>query len=76
VAIHRISDRAAKVVVASISGALQEQGTATENIRANVEKISGLSDESSSVAGEALLGARKLLETATGMQSTVSRFAV
>ncbi|UCV02433.1 methyl-accepting chemotaxis protein [Dechloromonas denitrificans] len=78
VAIQHIRDSAARVVavVASISGALQEQGTATENIRAHVEKISGLSDENNSVAGEALLGAQKLLETATGMQSTVSRFAV
>ncbi|MCB4358531.1 methyl-accepting chemotaxis protein [Quatrionicoccus australiensis] len=78
VAIQRIRDSAAQVVtvVADISAALREQGAATENIRSHVERISGLSDENNSVAGDALSGAQQLLETATGMQSTVSRFAV
>jgi len=77
-AIQRIRDSAAQVVtvVANISDALREQGVATENIRSHVERISGLSDENNSVAGNALSGAQQLLETATGMQSTVSRFAV
>ena len=77
-AIQRIRDSAAQVVtvVANISDALREQGVATENIRSHVERISGLSDENNSVAGDALSGAQQLLETATGMQSTVSRFAV
>jgi methyl-accepting chemotaxis protein len=78
IAIQRIRDSATKVVavVANISSALHEQGVATENIRSHVERISGLSDENNAVAGNALSGAQKLLETATGMQNTVSRFAV
>ncbi|MBS1157873.1 MAG: domain S-box [Proteobacteria bacterium] len=77
-AIQRIRESAAQVVavVANISGALQEQGMATEHIRHHVEKISGLSDENNTVAEQASLGAHRLLNTATGMQSTVSRFAV
>lgn len=78
VAIQRIRDSAAKVVtvVASISDALREQGVATENIRSHVERISGLSDENNAVAADVSNGAHQLLETATGMQGTVSRFAV
>jgi len=77
-AIQRIRSSAAEVVavVAGIAGALQEQGVASEDIRQHVEKISGLSEENNAVAAEALQGAHQLLETATGMQSTVSRFAV
>jgi methyl-accepting chemotaxis protein len=77
-AIQRIRDSAAKVVevVANISEALREQGEATENIRQHVEHIARLSEENTGVASEASEGSHLLLDTANGMQNTVSRFAV
>lgn len=77
VAIQHIRESAARVVavVAGISDALREQGEATESIRSHVERISSLSDENNVMASNALSGAQELLDTATGMQNTVSRFA-
>jgi len=77
-AIQRIRASAAQVVqvVAAISGALQEQGEATNNIGRHVERIAHLSEENNAVAGDTCQGAHDLLETATRMQNTVSRFAV
>ncbi len=77
VAIQQIRDSAARVVtvVAGISEALHEQGEATEHIRSHVERISSLSDENNVMATNALSGAQQLLDTATVMQNTVSRFA-
>ncbi len=77
-AIQRIRDSAARVVavVAGISGALEEQGVATDSIRNHVERIAGLSEENEALAGRTSRAAHELLDTATGMQGTVSRFAV
>ncbi len=77
-AIQRIRDSAAQVVavVASISSALQEQGVATGHIGEHVLRIARLSEENNAVAETSSQGAHHLLDTATTMQNTVSRFAV
>ncbi len=77
-AIQRIRESAGRVVevVANISTALNAQNQATENITGHVNKIARMSEENNSLALESSGGAHRLLETATEMQNTVSRFAV
>jgi PAS domain S-box-containing protein len=78
VAIQGIRASAVRVVevVSSISQAVTEQSLATENIAQHVARIARMSEENNGLAVDSSGGAHRLLETATAMQSTVSRFAV
>jgi methyl-accepting chemotaxis protein len=77
-AIHDIREGAQRVleVVASIAGALDEQGKASEQIALHVEEIARMSEENSAVAHAASTGANQLLEASLRMRSAANCFAV
>ncbi|MEN3112313.1 methyl-accepting chemotaxis protein [Uliginosibacterium paludis] len=60
--------------VGEISNAIREQGTATNNIAAQIERIAQMSEESSAAAGETAEAARGLDELARRMRAEVSRY--
>ncbi len=60
--------------VGEISSAIREQGAATNNIAAQIEKIAQMSEESSAAAGETAQAARGLDELAHRMKAEVGRY--
>jgi len=73
-----ISEGAQRVVasVTDISNALKEQGVASNDIAANVEKIAQMSEENSAATREAADTAHRLEQLAAGTRAAVSAFRV
>ena len=73
-----ISDGAQRVVssVNDISNALKEQGVASNDIAANVEKIAQMSEENSAATREAADTAHQLEQLAANTRAAVSVFRV
>ena len=61
-------------MVSEITGAIREQGAATNNIAVQVEKIAQMAEESSAAAGESARAARELDRLAEGMQQIVAAY--
>ena len=61
-------------MVSEITGAIREQGAATNNISVQVEKIAQMAEESSAAAGESARAARELDRLAEGMQQIVAAY--
>lgn len=74
--IQQISDGCHDAVetVGEISNAIREQGAATNNIAAQIERIAQMSEESSAAAGETADAARGLDELARKMRAEVGRY--
>jgi methyl-accepting chemotaxis protein len=70
------ASRSTEVTVGEISAAIQEQGSATNNIAVQVERIAQMSEESSSAALETSDAALKLDELAKEMQRITSAYRV
>ncbi|SDH20250.1 methyl-accepting chemotaxis protein [Propionivibrio dicarboxylicus] len=68
------SSRSAVLVVDEISSAMREQGTATNNIAVQVERIAQMSEESSVAAKESAEAARSLDGLAREMRGIVARY--
>ena len=73
-----ISDGAQRVVAAvnDISNALKEQGMASNDIAANVERIAQMSEENSAATREAADTAERMEQLAAGTRAAVSHFRV
>ncbi|WP_319239437.1 methyl-accepting chemotaxis protein [uncultured Propionivibrio sp.] len=68
------SSRSAVSVVDEISSAMREQGTATNTIAVQVERIAQMSEESSAAAEESAQAARNLDGLAKEMRDIVARY--
>jgi methyl-accepting chemotaxis protein len=74
--IHQIRDSSKRVlaVVNDITGALQEQSSATKQISTSVGEIAAMSDQTSTSLNQTVDAARRLLELSSSLQQSVKRF--
>ncbi|HSD37096.1 MAG TPA: methyl-accepting chemotaxis protein [Rhodocyclaceae bacterium] len=77
-AIQQIRSSSAQVVdmVGDISHAIREQGSASENIARQVERIARVSDETNATASHTASAAASLQALATQMQEAVSKYRI
>lgn len=63
-------------MIEEIAEAIREQGAATNNIAAQVERIAQMSEESSAAVGNSADSARELDRLASDMQRIVSAYRI